>query len=151
MKFFKKHKKETIFLMVGIAVFLILLIIFIVMWFSGSNNKYGTRLDKIDEVPLSDSYLGDIESDISDKSIVSKVSSNIQGKLVNFIITVKDGTSIDDAKKLSSVVKDGFTDDELNFYDLQVFVAVSSNKDDTKYPIIGYKHKNNDNFVWSNN
>lgn len=151
MKFFKKHKKETIFLMVGIAVFLILLIIFIVMWFSGSNNKYGTRLDKIDEVPLSDSYLGDIESDISDKSIVSKVSSNIQGKLVNFIITVKDGTSIDDAKKLSSVVKDGFTDDELKFYDLQVFVAVSSNKDDTKYPIIGYKHKNNDNFVWSNN
>lgn len=151
MKFFKKHKKETIFLMVGIAVFLILLIIFIVMWFSGSNNKYGTRLDRINEVPLSDSYLGDIESDISDKSIVSKVSSNIQGKLVNFIITVKDGTSIDDAKKLSSVVKDGFTDDELNFYDLQVFVAVSSNKDDTKYPIIGYKHKNNDNFVWSNN
>lgn len=151
MKFFKKHKKETIFLMVGIAVFLILLIIFIVMWFSGSNNKYGTRLDRINEVPLSDSYLGDIESDISDKSIVSKVSSNIQGKLVNFIITVKDGTSIDDAKKLSSVVKDGFTDDELNFYDLQVFVAVSSNKDDTKYPIIGYKHKNDDNFVWSNN
>lgn len=151
MKFFKKHKKEAICLIALLVILLILLTIFIIMWFGGSKNKYGTRLEGIENVELSDSYLGDIESELKENSIVSSVSSNVQGKIVNFIIVVKDETSVKDAKKLSNIVKEGFTKEELEFYDLEIFVSTSSKQEDTKYPIIGYKHKNSEDFVWSNN
>ncbi len=150
MKFFKRHMKESIFLMVFLVIILICLIAFLVMWFGVNGDRYGTRLDGIKEVPLSDSYLKDITDEVKDESIVSKATVDVKGRLVNFIITINSGTALDDSKKLSTIVEDNFTEDELSFYDIQIFIVESGSSEDSKYPIIGYKHKTSDDFVWSN-
>ncbi len=150
MKFFKKHMKESIFLTVFLVIIFTCLITFIVMWFGGNGDKYGTRLDGIKDVPLSDAYLDEISSEVKNEKIVSKVTVDVEGRLVNFIITVNDNTSEKDAKDLSDIVKDNFTEDELAFYDIQIFIVDSGSNKESIYPIIGYKHKTSDGFVWSN-
>lgn len=150
MKFFKKHMKESIFLTVFLVIIFTCLITFLIMWFGGNGDKYGTRLEGIKEVPLSDSYLNEISSAVKDEKTVSKATIDVEGRLVNIIINVKDETSLDDAKKLSGIVKDNFTKDELAFYDIQIFVVDSGTNKESNYPIIGYKHKTSNDFVWSN-
>ena len=150
MKFFKKHMKESIFLTVFLVIILTCLITFIVMWFGGNGDKYGTRLDGIKDVPLSDSYLEEISSEVKDEEIVSNATIDVEGRLVNAIITVSDDASIDASKNLSDIVKDNFTEDELAFYDIQIFLVDSGSNEESIYPIIGYKHKTSDVFVWSN-
>jgi len=150
MKFFKKHMKESIFLSLFLVIIFTCLITFLIMWFGGNGDKYGTRLAGIKDVPLSNSYLNEISSVVKEEKIVSTTTIDLEGRLVNVIINVKDDTTIDDAKDLSGIVKDNFTKDELAFYDIQIFLVDSGTNKESSYPIIGYKHKTSDVFVWSN-
>jgi hypothetical protein len=67
------------------------------MWFGGNGDKYGTRLDGIKDVPLSDSYLDEISSEVKDEKIVSKATIDVEGRLVNVIISVNHYATEDDA------------------------------------------------------
>lgn len=151
MKYFKKHKVELICLIIFIVLLLGCLGIFLMLWFGGSGEVYGNRLDGIDKVPVSEGYLNDIENALKEDEHVSKASSHIEGRLINFMVTVTDDTKIDSAKKLSKIIKDNFTESELAFYDIQVYILDSGANETSSYPIIGYKHKTTEDFVWSNN
>ena len=107
------------------------------LWFGGSGEVYGNRLEGIEKVPVSEGYLNDIEKALKENEKVTKVSSHIEGRLINFMITVNDDTSISSSKELSKIVKDNFTESELKFYDIQVYVLDSGANETSKYPIIG--------------
>jgi len=144
--------KEFILLGVVVIILLFCSITFIIMWFSGTNDKYGDRLDGIKKVELNNGYLNDIVGFIKkDKTYVSKVSFDVEGKLLSLIVTVSDDTAVDEAKTIGNIVIENLTDKELKFYDIQLYIKDSSAKEESSYPIIGYKHKTSENFVWSNN
>lgn len=151
MKYFKKHKVELICLIIFIVLLLGCLGVFLMLWFGGSGEVYGNRLEGIEKVPVSEGYLNDIEKTLKENEKVTKVSSHIEGRLINFMITVNDDTSISSSKELAKIVKDNFTESELKFYDIQVYVLDSGANETSTYPIIGYKHKTTEDFVWSNN
>ena len=151
MKYFKKHKVELICLIIFIVLLLGCLGVFLMLWFGGSGEVYGNRLEGIEKVPVSEGYLNDIEYALKENASVTKVISHIEGRLINFMITVNDDTSISSSKELSKIVKDNFTESELKFYDIQVYVLDSGANETSTYPIIGYKHKTTEDFVWSNN
>ena len=151
MKYFKKHKVELICLIIFIVLLLGCLGVFLMLWFGGSGEVYGNRLEGIEKVPVSEGYLNDIEKALKENEKVTKVSSHIEGRLINFMITVNDDTSISSSKQLSKIIKDNFTESELKFYDIQVYILDSGANETSTYPIIGYKHKTTEDFVWSNN
>lgn len=151
MKYFKKHKVELICLIIFVVLLLGCLGVFLMLWFGGSGEVYGNRLEGIEKVPVSEGYLNDIEKALKENESVTKATSNIEGRLINFIVTVNDDTSISSAKELSKVVRDNFTESELKFYDIQIYVLDSGANETSTYPIIGYKHKTTEDFVWSNN
>lgn len=152
MKFIKKYKKEFILLLAAALIILFCGIAFIVMWFAGGSDKYGDRLDGIKKVELSNGYLNDMVGFIKDgKNYVSNVTYNVEGRLVSFMVTVIDDTDVDSTKSMGDILIENFTKKELAYYDIQLYVIDSGKKEDTRYPIIGYKHKTSENFVWSNN
>ena len=151
MKYFKKHKVELICLIIFVVLLLGCLGVFLMLWFGGSGEVYGNRLEGIEKVPVSEGYLNDIEKALKENESVTKATSNIEGRLINFIVTVNDDTSISSAKELSKVVRDNFTESELKFYDIQIYVLDSGANETSTYPIIGYKHKTTEDFVGSNN
>lgn len=159
MKFIKKHKQEFILLAIILFILLACGIAFLVMWFSGNGDKYGDRLDGIESYSMSSNYLGDKVSILKDVNHVLSVDYNVEGRLVSFIIKVEDDTDIEDAKKVGDIIIKNFKEEELSYYDFQVYLtdsgaSLKAYEEDTEdkvklvYPAIGYKHKTSDSFVW---
>ena len=146
--FFKTHKKQC---MIGgiaflVIFFLILIWLFIVPVFS--NNKYGDRLDGIKDHKISSDTVKDIENSLKDNDKVTDVTYNNEGRILDFIITVSNDMSTEDAKKLGDTILDKISDDDKKYYDIQILIDTEEENDN--YPIAGYKHKSEDNFTYGN-
>lgn len=145
-RYIKEHK------IVVLAVLLMLIIIVLAFlvkmtFFSNSGNAvYGNRLDGIEKVKVDSNQKKDIIENLKNDSAVSKATYQLQGKIINIVITVNDDVGLDTAKSLTSKVVEKLDDDQKKFYDIQVFIK--KNNDAKDFPIIGYKHHNKDDFSW---
>lgn len=146
MEFIKKNKILVSLLVIAIVFFAAIMII-IFSNLSIGNNEYGNRLDNIEKYPISDEAINEIKTDISSYEKVTSVSYNLEGKLANFILTVDDSLEEETAKNYANKILENLSDDVKSYYDIQVLVD-SDNKESEVYPIIGYKHKTTDMFVW---
>ena len=146
MEFIKKNKILVSLLAIAIIFFVAILII-IFSNLSIGNNEYGNRLDNIEKYPISNEVIEEIKTDISSYEKVTSISYNLEGKLANFILTVDDSLEEETAKNYANKILENLSDDIKNYYDIQVLVD-SDNDESDVYPIIGYKHKTTDVFVW---
>lgn len=148
MNFIKRNKGTII----AIAVFIVLVIILFQLkniFFPNTGKAiYGNRLDGIDKVEISDSTYKEVENKLKEEAI-SNVSTSTSGKLVKIFITVNDDVTIDTAKSYGGKVLEPFTNEQKKFYDFQIYI--SKNTESKEFPIIGYKHHNNDNISWTKN
>ena len=147
-KFISENKKQCLIGgIIFLAIFFIIIIwLFIVPLFS--NNKYGDRLDGIEDHKISSSTIDDIENTLKGNEQVSNVDYHNEGRILNFIITVSNDMSTDNAKKLGDTILDKISDDDKKYYDIQILIDTEEENDN--YPIAGYKHKTEDNFVYGN-
>ena len=106
------------------------------------------RLDGIEEVEITSKQEKNIVSKLEEKDEVKSVDTDIKGRILNVIITVNDDVELDPAKALASVITENLEEDQNGYYDIQVFIK-KSNEEDTRFPIIGYKHQDKDEFSWS--
>ena len=147
LKLAKKHKVVTIV----VAVILVLLILFLLLrgWFFlfFTKSDYGDRLEGIEDVPIEDDQVKEIEDKIKDYDYVESVEYRLQGRLVYVDVVVKEDADKQVVKELANVLLDTFTDEQKAYYDLQILI----NSDDYAINYIGYKHKTSDAFVWTNN
>lgn len=146
MEFIKKNKILVSLLVIAIVFFAAIMII-IFSNLSIGNNEYGNRLDNIEKYPISDEVINEIKTDISSYEKVTSVSYDLEGKLANFILTVDDSLEEETAKNYANKILENLSDDVKSYYDIQVLVD-SDNEESEVYPIIGYKHKTTDMFVW---
>ena len=148
MKNFIKNNKVTVVAFIICVIFVILVFAVKLTFFPNEGTAiYGDRLDGIEEVEITDKQQEDIIKSLEDKDEVKKVSCDIKGRTLNVLITVNDGVELDPAKSLTSSITDNLEEDQTSYYDIQVFI--SKDNDDTRFPIIGYKHQNKDGFSWT--
>ena len=102
----------------------------------------------IEEVEITSKQEKNIVSKLEEKDEVKSVDTDIKGRILNVIITVNDDVELDPAKALASVITENLEEDQNGYYDIQVFIK-KSNEEDTRFPIIGYKHQDKDEFSWS--
>ena len=148
MKFFMKHKVVSTIL--GVILLIIIIGYMLLSQFMPdlSKSEYGDRLDGINKEKISSQEVSKMKSEIGGIQDVKKVTYHLKGRLINIIIDVKDGMSLDNAKSTASKVLDYFKTSEKEFYDIQVFVTCDSNSKNDIYPVIGYKNKTSDSLVW---
>lgn len=141
MKFIKKNK----YTIIAIIIFVVLVVVAAtaknILVPDEGKAVYGDRLDGIKGHPLSEKTLKGVDTKLKENEKVTNSSSKLHGKIINIIITVTDDVSIEDAKKIASDTTNMFTNDELSFYSLQVFVK-KENAELNNFPIIGYKDAN---------
>ncbi len=148
MKNFIKNNKVTVVAFIICVIFVILVFAVKLTFFPNEGTAiYGDRLDGIEEVEITDKQQEDIIKSLEDKDEVKKVSCDIKGRTLNVLITVNDDVELDPAKALTSSITDNLEEDQTSYYDIQVFI--SKDNDDTRFPIIGYKHQNKDGFSWT--
>ena len=148
MKNFIKNNKVTVVAFIICVIFVILVFAVKLTFFPNEGTAiYGDRLDGIEEVEITDKQQEDIIKSLEDKDEVKKVSCDIKGRTLNVLITVNDDVELDPAKALTSSITENLEEDQTFYYDIQVFI--SKDNDDTRFPIIGYKHQTKDGFSWT--
>ena len=148
MKNFIKNNKVTVVAFIICVIFVVLVFAIKLTFFPNEGTAiYGDRLDGIEKVEITDKQQKDIIKSLEDKDEVKSADTDIKGRTLNVLITVNDDVELDPAKALTSSVIDNLKKDQTSFYDIQVFI--SKDNDDTRFPIIGYKHQNKDGFSWT--
>ena len=148
-KILKWIKKNTGLFIVFLLTFILLIfitVIFVKLLMGGSSNKYGNRLDGIEEVKISNDTYDEVKTEITDTELAEEINIRLQGKIVYTTIVLKSETSSDDAKELASNTLDNYTEDELKFYDFSFFLKWEGEESDTV--ITGNKHKDLDEITW---
>lgn len=147
MKFIKSHRYT-----------IILLLIFVLLVFLGLKVKemivpdeekatYGERLKDIEDYPISDEVYASIDKKYGENKNVKKITHRLQGRIVNYFITVNDEVSIKDAKAIGNELVTNFDEKTLSYYSIQVFM-LKDNAELNNFPIIGMKDPLSKVVVW---
>lgn len=147
-----RHKGLSIVLGLSLILFIIMLIIFISLFFGNGNGKYGNRLEGIDDVKLSSSFLDEVESSLDDDDSIVNSNVRLQGKIVYINFEVNGDVSVERAKEIASLSLDKFSEEELNFYDFSFLIkwTVETEEGNSVKVIAGTKHPLKESIAWSN-
>lgn len=150
MKYIKKNKWVLVPITVfaSVMIFAIIGIVNLVVP-NDSKNLYGNRLDGIENYQIKEETVSAIKEELIKTEKVKNVSYDLKGKLINFVITIKEDTDKVTAESLTNKILSGFEEEIKKFYDFQVFIRTEEESE--IFPIIGYKHVTSVNFVWTNN
>ena len=113
----------------------------------GSKNKYGDRLNGIENYPISDQSFIDMKESFTKNENVIDFSYNIQGRIVKIFVKVKKDTKVEDAENLSDIITKNLTEEQLKFYDILYYIRCE--EDNELYPIVGSRHKTSEIFSWT--
>lgn len=150
MKFLKKNKKVTMSIGILLGILLLLFLIKILIFPALGSNAYGNRLEGIGKVRIHDDTITKLRQSLEENDKVNSVTYDLKGRIVNFVIDVKEGVSVEDAKKIADGTLTSFNKDQQEYYDIQIILTQDMVKE-SSYPYIGYKHKTSKGLVWTNN
>lgn len=148
VKFAMKNKLLSILLLLFFLILILGLVsIKIFIFPSYGVSKYGSRLDGIESVKLDDSRFNEIKNKCELTDGISIKSLRLSGKIVNIILSVdaEKGITSEKVKSAASKIVNEFSEDELKYYDFQVFV---SGNDDLS-SMIGYRKNNSEGLSWN--
>ena len=150
MKFIRRNMFTIIVVcVIGIILLLSLISIASILFPNLGKPIYGNRLDDIKAVKISGDKQIDIENTLSGDKNVNKSNVDIRGNLINIIIDIKSEVDIITAKNIALDALSYFSDDEKKVYDIEIFITKDSVKDNTLFPIIGYKNKFSTSITWT--
>lgn len=141
-----KHKGVSILLLLVILLVLVSFLMFFSMFLGGSSNKYGKRLDGINEVKIEKSRLDSFSSKLDEDESVKASEIRMQGKIIYAKITYKEGTKVDSAKKVAEKLLNELSEKELGFYDVSFFLVEDKKEDG--FIITGNKYPKNEDIGW---
>ena len=147
--FYKSNRVYVILMFVSIVCILSILI-GVIVYFArqSSQDIYGTRLDGIKSVEIKEDRLTEIENVVKENELVTKVNTNIQGKIIYLVITLSEGTPTD-AENISVKAMEKLSEKEKSFYDIQFIFDSTSESEDNIFPIMGYKKASNIVISWT--
>ena len=148
----RKNKQDNTMLWILIVIllvcFLLIGFLFYKYFYSGiSTSKYGdTRLEGIENYPLSETLESDIKSLYEKEKAVGEVTINVEGKIIyiDFVEAVKADT----AKTLAAKALDKVGEENLKFYEIQFVLSYKGTEENKNFPIFGSKNSNSLKVVW---
>ena len=144
MKKLKKYYKWIIVAIVILIVSILTILIYKNLFEQGTN----TRLEGIEEHELTKKEIKSVKESIAELETVNNVSVSTNYKIIKIFIELSEDVDFDDIIELSVQAVNNFSEKNLKFYDIEIFID-SLNKESEIYPRIGYKHKTNSDFTWN--
>lgn len=146
LEWIKKNTGLFIVLILTFVLSIFIMVIFIKLLAGNSSDKYGNRLDGIEDVKIDNDTYDGVEAEIMDTGLATDAKVRLQGKIVYTTIILNGDTSISKAKEIASNTLDNYTDEELKFYDFSYFLKWEGEESDTV--ITGNRHHDLDQITW---
>lgn len=151
-KFWQENSVLLVLLLILIACIIAISIVVITYFVGGSNDKYGDRLEGIESHPFSSKEEKEIIAKIEEDDKISQAKIELKGKRIIINITFIDKTTLVEAESKSLATLDYFSEDTLNFYDLEYNIKASATDDTEGFTITGsHNVSGSGGIVWNNN
>lgn len=144
--FMKTHKALLIVIGVIIALLIAGILVYLKLSPDSKKDLYGNHLDGIEEHPIDEVSVTNMQSEMSTMEGITSISYNLKGRLINIIIKFDPNLPKDNAIWYANKSLEYFSEDAKSYYDIQVFLLTDGESD--IYPMIGYKHKTSSGLVW---
>ena len=147
-KFIKKHRYTCILLLIFILLVVLALKAREILIPDEGKAAYGERLKDVQKHPISNDIYRKIDEGYAKDDRVLKISHRVQGKIINYFITVEEKVSVKDAKSIGDKIITYFDEDILGYYSVQIYVT-KEEAAENNFPIIGMKHPLSKNVSWT--
>ena len=147
-KFIKKHRYTCILVLVFILIVILGLKVKEILIPDEGKATYGERLKDIKNHPISEDIYNKINSEYENNDKVIKITHRLQGKVLNFFLTVDNKVSVKDAKSLGEKIITYFDDDMLGYYSIQIYL-IKEDEALNNFPIIGMKDPLSKSVSWT--
>ncbi len=141
-------KLKIKYVIIAVVALIIIFVSFLVYknLFSGSRS---TRMDGVEDHKLTTKEIDSAKEKLNEISDIDsvKIYTSTNSKMVKIYITLKDDSDFKSLKNKCDESLESFSEENLSFYDFQVFVE-SEKEDSEVYPQIGYRHKTDKEFSW---
>lgn len=151
MKKKKSGDGKIIFLLLFILVacFVAIGVLFYKYFYSGaSDNKYGDRLEGIENYKLSENLESDIQSIYKDNKTIDSVVVDVQGKIIYLNFKFKGTVKVETAKSDAIKALDKIGEENLKFYDVHFVLTYVGEEGNDNFPIFGAKSSSSLKVVW---
>ena len=145
LKFIKKH--SHIIVGVIIVIFVIILGVMIKNFFFPDDSKvyYGSRLDGIEKVKLTDKKKDELKEKFN--NISKSITVRLQGRIIYIDVKLNDDVAVSTAKESADRTIEKLSEEERAYYDIQFIMGNDADTD--HFPIIGYKHHTKPLISWN--
>lgn len=149
-EFYKRNRVYSILMLISL-VCIVSILVGVIVYFIGqtSKDKYGNRLDGIENVQIKKDKISEIENKITENELVSSTNIDIRGKLIYVDIVLKTGKHTD-SEAIAQASLELFTKEEKEFYDIQYIVENSDKEITENFPVMGYIKAGNSVIKWTN-
>ena len=156
ISFINKNKKKVIIIIVLLVVFSIFLLatykLYKYLTPDTKDSVYGDRCELTDGIDITSEREKMIKEKVESYEGMKLSDVDVKCNLIDIIVVVNDETEVKTVKKMSTELLTVFTDEELKYYDIELWIDSNIEKSE-KYPIIGTRHKTNNGdseskFVW---
>lgn len=156
MKKLKKIWQENSVLLVLFVILIACLIaisVVVVKYFVGdSSTKFGERLEGIDKHPFGESEQNEIKDKIKEDKLVLNVNMRTSGKTIYVTIDFDSSATLVEAQSKALASLEYFSEDILNFYDIQYMIKADSTDKTDGFQIMGsHNISGTGGIVWNNN
>ncbi len=147
-KFIKRHRYTCILLLFFILIVILGLKVKEVLIPDEGKATYGERLKDIDKYPIDSEIYKKIDDEFNENEKVKKITHKLQGKILNYYITVDDKESVKDAKTLGDKLLTYFDDNLLSYYSIQIYL-LKEDESLNNFPMIGLKDPLSKTISWT--
>lgn len=140
----KRHKVLSIICSLAI-ILVVIMIVVLFSFFVGGNDKYGNRLDGIEEVEVTSKDKKDLTASIKENDVVKDADVRVQGKIIYINIKFNEGTNLDKAKEIANSSIKEIDEEQLKFYDLGYFLT---SEGEEGFNVTGTKNAKLDKISW---
>lgn len=141
----KKNKIIKYSIILGIV--LIILIVGFIVYKTLFSSSDSSRFDGIENHKLTNDEINSVKEKVNGLDNVKSVDVYTNSKIIRVFIKLESDTDFNKVKEVSNQLLTSFKEDNLSFYDVEIFVE-SLNEKSEVYPKIGYKHKTSSEFAW---
>lgn len=151
--FYREHRVFTILMAIALVCFVLIGTIIIQCFYVGNGtDKYGNRLDGIEERKVTDEMISEFEVKVTEANEVEKTSARLQGRIIYINIDFVGNTSLDIAKSIALKSLDNFTEEYITYYDFHFTLKCTNTETSDGFLISGAKNKNGSGpIIWNNN
>ncbi len=151
-KFYKEHRIFTILMAVVLVCVILIATVLIQCFYVGNgSDKYGNRLEGIENVKISESRQKDFEKNTANNDKVKTVDITIAGKIVYITMNFESTVSLVEAQSIAQKSLENFSEKEQKFYDFNITLKQEASDKGEGFIISGAKNKNGVGLVWNNN